>query len=94
MSGQTLSLVSSLYTPTDCRNRVSQIQKLCEASSIGAVLLIAGMDAKENEGSTKAINYLFSGISGHDLQVPILYQESFDELVVLVMYNHITADNI
>jgi hypothetical protein len=84
-SGATLRLAASLYTPVECHNRVSQVQKLCDSRNLGGVLLIAGLDGAENEGSTRAINYLFSGISGQDLQIPMLYDNNFEELVVLVI---------
>ncbi|KAL0490578.1 hypothetical protein AKO1_009562 [Acrasis kona] len=73
-----------LYTSTDCRNRLRKVQNLCTSLEIGGMLFVAGLDGEDHLGSTKAINFLFSGISGVHVQAPILYQECFDDLVVLI----------
>lgn len=87
MNTQLKDQAANLYTSTDCHNRVSQVQKLCDSMNLGGILFIAGMDGRDNVGSMKAINYLFSGISAHDLQSSIIYQEKFDDLTVLVRNN-------
>ena len=52
--------------PARVQNRLRELQALC-TSDCEALLFVAGVDGKYNEGARKALNFLLYGCSGHEV---------------------------
>lgn len=83
--------VWSCYGPEDSCSRLKTIQRLCTKLKLDAILAIGGSDGKENIGSTRLINYLLGGMSGHFLSENILFKEQLEDLFFMVTPEDITV---
>ncbi|KAJ9471759.1 hypothetical protein DIPPA_19413 [Diplonema papillatum] len=78
------SQAEALYTPCDSRLRLERVRRVLDERQLDALLFIAGVDSRDNEGCIQAINYLLLGASGNELATPLLLDEDYEDTLLIV----------
>lgn len=63
-TGSTDTIKNVKYTVNDLIFRLKKLQKVCIKDNLDAIMLINGIDSKDNEEYTKLTNWLLLGQSG------------------------------
>eukprot|EP00899_Mesostigma_viride_P026600 jgi/Mesvir1/7124/Mv09226-RA.1 len=75
------------YDPLSSALRLHRLQQLCQDAGLDSVLLVAGVDGKDNPGATQALRYLFKGVSGRDLLEGTALEPELEDVFVIVKPN-------
>jgi len=73
-----------VFTPGRCALRLRRLQALCKELDLDALLLVPGLDGKNNIGSNQAVSYLLEGRCGRDVLDTSRLSGPSEEVVLLV----------
>ncbi|GAQ87165.1 hypothetical protein KFL_003350150 [Klebsormidium nitens] len=73
--------------PASSSLRLRQLQKICEAEKLEALILIAGIDSNHNAASLQTLRYLFTAASGRELERASQWDALFEDAVLVVHKN-------
>ena len=75
------------YSINDFIFRLKKLEKVCQKEELDAILLINGIDSRENTEYTKLTNWLFIGFSGLQIEQNSFLDEIYKELIFLIRKN-------
>lgn len=79
-----------------CRgmHRLKSLQNLCRGSEVGhpnALLIIPGIDGRNNKESTTLLKYIFSGAAGWELLDSSVADDALEDIVLLIQMASISV---
>jgi len=69
--------------------RVKKLEKVCIKENVDGLLIIIGVDSRENQEYVKLINWLFLGYSGIEVESNEILDESFSDMVIMIKKDHL-----
>ncbi|CAD8202926.1 unnamed protein product [Paramecium pentaurelia] len=88
---QRLENPDSKFHLYDSFYRIKKIEKVCLKENVDGLLIINGIDSKENYEYTKLMNWVFLGYSGIEIETNEYLDNTLSETIFVITKDHIRA---
>ncbi|CAD8125658.1 unnamed protein product [Paramecium sonneborni] len=88
---QRLENPDSKFHLYDSFYRIKKIEKVCQKENVDGLLIINGIDSKENYEYTKLMNWIYLGYSGIEIETNEYLDNTLSETIFVITKDHMRA---